>query len=359
MAISGNKGEWSEIYVLLKLLGEKQVYAGNAELNKIEDLFYPILKVLRNEQGNKYEYSINDNIVIVSEEGEELLRKNVIDFLEKATQLLTVIQKSKGVFSAPEIERFMAEIRCNTLKAKSLDKTDICIVIHDLRTGMTPQLGFSIKSQVGNDSTLLNAGKTTNVCYRINGCKLSDAEIESINGINTRQKILDRTKAILRRGTLQYVSMDDTTFKNNLVLIDSLLPQIVSEILLQCYSTGEYDLRKNTEEVSLRNPMNYDTSNNHAYYEHKIKNLLVASALGMVPHTPWNGKYDANGGYLVVKEDGEVLCYHFYDRNYFEDYLFRNTRLETPSTSRYGFGVIFKGEDGNFYYKLNLQIRFK
>ena len=359
MAIKGNKGEWSEIYVLLKLLGEKHVYAGDAELNKIEDLFYPILKVLREEQGKKYEYSINDSIVIVTEQGEELLRKNVFDFLDKAKQLLAIIQKSKGAFSVPEIEKFMFEIRCNTLKAKSQDKTDIKIVIHDLRTGMTPQLGFSIKSQVGNDSTLLNAGKTTNVCYRIADCDLMEKEIESINEINTRQKILDRTKAILRKGTLKYVGMDDTTFQNNLVLIDSFLPQIVAEILLQGYSTGEYDLRKNTEEVSKRNPMHYDTSDNHAYYEHKIKNLLVASALGMVPHTPWNGKYDANGGYLVVKEGGEVLCYHFYDRNYFEDYLYRNTRLETPSTSRYGFGLIFKGKDGNLYYKLKLQIRFK
>lgn len=359
MSLTGNKGEWSEIYVLLKLLGEKRVYAGDAELNRIEDLFYPILKVLRNEQGNNYEYSINDNIVIVTEKGEELLRKNVVDFLEQARQLLVVIQNSRGVFSAPEIERFMSEIRCNTLKAKSQDKTDIRIVIHDLRTGMTPKLGFSIKSQVGNDSTLLNAGKTTNVCYRIDDCELLETEIVSINEINSRQKILDRTKAILKKGTLQYVGMDDTTFNNNLVLIDSLLPQIVAEILLQGYSTGEYDLKKNTEEVAKKNPMNYDISNNHAYYEHKIKNLLVASALGMVPHTPWNGKYDANGGYLVVKEDGEVLCYHFYDRNYFEDYLYKNTRLETPSTSRYGFGLIFKGDDGKLYYKLNLQIRFK
>ena len=39
MAITGNKGEWSEIYALFKLLGEKQVYAGDGNLNKIEDLF--------------------------------------------------------------------------------------------------------------------------------------------------------------------------------------------------------------------------------------------------------------------------------------------------------------------------------
>lgn len=87
--------------------------------------------------------------------------------------------------------------------------------------------------------------------------------------------------------------------------------------------------------------------------------MLVASALGMVPHTPWNGKYDANGGYLVVKEDGDVLCYHFYDRNLFEDYLYENTKLETPSMSRYEFASVYKAEDGNLYFKLNLQIRFK
>ena len=100
-------------------------------------------------------------------------------------------------------------------------------------------------------------------------------------------------------------------------------------------------------------------SHNQKYYEHKVKNFLVASALGMVPHTPWNGKYDANGGYLVVKDDGDVLCYHFYDRNLFEDYLYCNTRLESPSSSKYGFASLYRGDDGNCYFKLNLQVRFK
>lgn len=360
MAITGNKGEWSEIYTLFKLLGDKQVYAGDAELNKIENLFYPILKILRNEQKNNYEYFVNNDIVVVLEDGRELLRKNVSDFLKKAKSLLAIIQTSKGTFTAPEIEEFMSEIHCKSLKAKSQDKTDIRIIIHDLRTGMTPSLGFSIKSQVGSNSTLLNAGKTTNFCYKIAGCSLSETEIDTINNISTKQKILDRVRVILeKKGTLKFVDMDDTTFKNNLVLIDSMLPQIVAEILFRCYSIGEYDLKKNTIEISKKNPLNYDTSGGHIYYEHKIKSLLVASALGMVPHTTWNGKYDANGGYLVVKEDGDILCYHFYDRNLFEEYLYKNTKLETPSSSRYEFGEVFKGEDGNLYFKLNLQIRFK
>ena len=78
----------------------------------------------------------------------------------------------------------------------------------------------------------------------------------------------------------------------------------------------------------------------------------------MTPSKVWNGIYDATGGYLVVKENGDVLCYHIYNRNQFEDYLFQNTKLETASSSRHEFRKIYS-EDGKIYFKLNLQIRFK
>ena len=160
-------------------------------------------------------------------------------------------------------------------------------------------------------------------------------------------------------GKFEFKEMDDVICRNNFVLIDSCLPFIMAEILLEGNQGGSKDLKALTEIIASRNPIGYDMSHNQKYYEHKVKNFLVASALGMVPHTPWNGKYDANGGYLVVKDDGDVLCYHFYDRNLFEDYLYCNTRLESASASRYGFANLYHGEDGNLYFKLNLQVRFK
>ena len=69
MTKTANKGEWSETYVLFMLLGEKVVYAGDGNLNKIENLFYPILKILRDEQNAHYEYSLEDDIVVVTEDG--------------------------------------------------------------------------------------------------------------------------------------------------------------------------------------------------------------------------------------------------------------------------------------------------
>ena len=52
--ITGNKGEWSEIYTLFRLLGEGKVYAGDANLNKL-DLYYPVINVIR-EESKRYEY---------------------------------------------------------------------------------------------------------------------------------------------------------------------------------------------------------------------------------------------------------------------------------------------------------------
>lgn len=215
-------------------------------------------------------------------------------------------------------------------------------------------------SVISSRKYLFNAGKTTNFTYAVTGHIFSDAEIESINTIDTRQKFIDRVVGIQDLGgKFEFKEMDDVICRNNFILIDSSLPLIMAEILLQGNQGGCKDLKALTEIIAERNPIGYDMSHHQKYYEHKVKNFLVASALGMVPHTPWNGQYDANGGYLVVKDNGEVLCYHFYDRNLFEDYLYCNTRLESASASRYGFAKLYFGEDGNLYFKLNLQVRFK
>ena len=91
----------------------------------------------------------------------------------------------------------MNRIGCTKLKAPSQDKADIHIVIHDIRTNMKPLLGFSIKSKLGSDSTLLNATKATNITYEIIGGEMSDNEMAEVNGID---KHLPRMREIMERG---------------------------------------------------------------------------------------------------------------------------------------------------------------
>lgn len=356
--ITGNKGEWSEIYTLFKLLGDKNLFAGDANLNKIEELFYPIIKIIRLENDGIFEYELNGDLVIISGGAEEL-RIPVKTFLFKSAELLTHIKGSTGAFSIPEVEAFMKTINCQTLKANSTSKTDIRIVIHDQRINQTTELGFSIKSQLGGEATLLNAGKTTNFIYQVLNYNPTNKEIESINEIDTKSKIKDRIEAIKTKGGhLKFINLELDNFKNNLVLIDSLLPNIVAEILNLFFTTSLSSTKDLTENINSKNPIKYDTQFSHSFYEYKMKRFLTDVALGMTPSKVWTGVYDATGGYLIVKENGDVLCYHIYNRNQFEDYLFANTKLETASSTRHKFGKIYE-ENGHFYFKLNLQIRFK
>lgn len=356
--ITGNKGEWSEIYALFKLLGEGKLFSGDANLNRIEEIFYPIIKIIREETGGSFEYELDRDIVIVTG-GRETLRIPISIFSEQAAKLFTIIKESTGVFSSPEIEDFMNSINCNSIKAKSTSKTDIRIVIHDQLINKTVELGFSIKSQLGGDSTLLNAGNTTNFIYQILNFRPTIKEIELINSIGTKSKIKDRINEILKRGgSLEYFTLENKVFKNNLILIDSWLPDILSELIKEYYTSKYSSIKDLTEIVREQNPLNYDISFAHTFYEYKIKKFLTEVALGLMPSKVWTGIYDATGGYLVIKEDGEVLCYNIYNKNQFEDYLYNNTKLETAGSKKHKYGIIVE-EVGQLFFKLNLQIRFK
>ena len=178
--------------------------------------------------------------------------------------------------------------------------------------------------------------------------------------INAVKDHLPRMQVFLSKGyNLEYAEIEHQTFKNNLLFLDTCMPQFIGDCLrygsMPNMSTTTKDI---VEKVAENNPFNFKGRDVIAFYEHKMKVLLLDSALGMTSAKEWKGKYDANGGYLVVKKDGDIVCYHFYNRNDVEDYLYNNTRFDRPSHSRYHFGSLYRGEHGNVYMKLNLQIRF-
>ena len=142
------------------------------------------------------------------------------------------------------------------------------------------------------------------------------------------------------------------------MFIDCCLPGLIGDCLKIQTVASDFSVKATTEHIADENPIGYGGDNKLEFYESKIKKLLIASALGMTPSKLWNGRYDANGGYLVVRKDGEIVCYHFYNMNDVEDYLYANTRFESPSRSKHGFGYLYI-ENGKCFLDLNLQIRFK
>lgn len=356
--IKVNKGEWSELYVFLRLLGDGVLYAANEKLDKINELYYPLIEIPREENKNIKHYIKEEaDIKIIDEEGNILLKLPASEFKKRAFILLNAIKNSTGTFSVTEIENFMKTIYCTKVKADSTDKSDITLVLHDYKTYKNEKFGFSIKSRLGSSSTLLNAGYPTNFIYEITS-NLTEEQIKKINEIDTKSKIRDRLKKLSELNCkLKFYRTENAVFNANLQMIDSLFPKIISEYLLLYYTNQGKLISELTDKIKEINPCNLDTTLPHAYYEYKIKNFLTDVALGMTAATPWNGFYQATGGYIVVREDGEVFCYHIYNHNESQEYLYKNTRFETPSTKKYNFGKIYK-ENNKKYIKLNLQIRF-
>lgn len=353
--ITHNKGEWSELYVLLKLLGDGGLYAADGKLSTISSAYYPLVEILRCENQQKKRYIREDiAIKIVEENGNELLSLPAQVFQEKAQFLLEAIKTSRATFSVPAIEAFMQVIHCAKVKADSSGKSDITLVLHDVKTYRNETFDFSIKSQLGNPSTLLNASKATNFIFEVHG--VDEQGMTAFN--HSQNKLRDKVRYLLDSGvSLQFSRLESDVFFGNLQMIDTQFPLIASEIVLAYYQTKDNHLERLLKTVAQRNICQFDLALSPKLYEYKVKNFLTAVALGMMPASSWSGEFQANGGYIIVKEDGAIVCYHLYNQNEFKDYLFHHTRLETPSTSRHDFGQLYQ-DNQKTWLKLNLQIRF-
>ena len=355
--MSGNKGEWSELYVFFRLLSEGRVFAADKDAKRIESVYYPIVKVFRSEESESpVEYVIDrehDRInIIVDGVIEGCVPKRELG--AKADELLYEIGMNTNSFELTQIEDFANGILVFKIKAPSSDKTDIQMRVEDLYTNTQQDVGFSIKSELGSAPTLLNASRATNFVFTVRG--LSRDECERINAIESRTKIRDRIGAIYAsRGSFSFLRTANETFEDNLVMIDSRLPEIIANMLEIYYSRDISSLSEIAAILARENPCGYRRA---GVYEYKIRKFLCACALGMKPSEEWDGREEANGGYILVKGDGEVLAYHIYNREAFELYLLENTSLERGSTSRHDYMSLYEAE-GETRINLNLQIRFK
>lgn len=227
--------------------------------------------------------------------------------------------------------------------------------IHDPLTGHNSIGGFSIKSDLGNAPTLLNASGATNFVCEVEGLTADD--IAEINSINTRTKIIDRIKSIKSKCTsFLFDKVENETFDSNLEIIDTKLAKLLSYALFYYYNDEIVTCTQAVEKLIEENPLKI--KNPSSYYATKFKKFLTSIALGMVPATPWDGKDEASGGYILVTANGDVLAYYIYNRNRFEEYLLKNTKFDRPSTTRHKFTSLYT-EKGKAYIKLNMQIRFK
>lgn len=360
--MTGNIGEWSELYTLFKLLADGKLYAADADTNKLPDIYYDVLKIIRTQKDgkidSKLEYCREAEIKVVNAETGEIICSVPIDsFIEQTDNLLQnlkVKKKTKGAFELPEICYFAQSIKCKTLKAKSQDKSDITLMVHDIMSGREDTFGFSIKSQLGSPATLFNASGATNFTFRlVGGNKMNDEQIDKFESFKFFK---DKFEYLNLLGIdIEFIKTDSTIFDFNLKMVMTEMPLIFTKMMKYYYQGKGYLVSELTELVASENIIG--SIDDTTLLRHKVKELLTNIALGMLPKTKWTGDYEATGGYIIVKDDGDIVCYHIYNHNAFKNYIFANTRFDTPSKTKHGFGSIYE-ENGEQYIKLNAQIRF-
>lgn len=226
------------------------------------------------------------------------------------------------------------------------------------------ELNYDLPTQknncIINHEIILKAGKNTRFAYEIIGINDNDmAEVNAIDKTVTKDYMIARMEKLFKiASAVKYSGMRSSIFENNLIMIDGHMPELYGDMILNHYrfiADKIYDCGMLLSILEKFNPMGYGKSE---IYEYKFKKLLCAAALGMTPGTEWDGLDNASGGYIIIKKDGDVLCYHLYNRNFFEEYLLRNTFFDRPGASRHDYGYIYK--DGEKYLiDLNIQIRFK
>lgn len=360
MAMTSNKGEWAEFYAFLKILSERQLPAADENL-EATDRFFVFQKVIRQDEKEQpikvYDLTGDANSILIKNDTEtETVRVfDATELGEKTLRIFERIQHNEKTFSIPEAEELMDELLCTRIKASNEEKADLVAIIHDRISESSPMLGFSIKSMVGGASTLLNAGMTTNFMYEVKGFA---GDMDEVNAIDTKSKIRDRIALIKERGgTFEFSNVADEQFDGNLRMIDTALPDFLAYMVFDFFTDARRTIPELVDGLASNEDMCAKYKLTLENYSYKIRNFLDAIALGMVPSKPWDGFMKAHGGYIVVKEDGEVVCYHLYNRDKFQTYLYENTRFEAASSGRHKYGSLYE-KDGGLYFNLNLQIRF-
>ena len=357
--VRGNVGEWSELYALAYLLVQGGANAADENQKPITDLYFKVLQVVINSHNLQSElvYEIADEKIKVSLDNQAISsvsRSSIKNAMKELFDDLTS-GTARKTFSLSSGHRLMELLHKKTISAGSGEReTDLQLIIADPETGgPTPRFGFSIKSQLGQASTLLNSSGSTNIVYEIvpnpllpQGSIPDFSESPSSHPKNIRR--------IYEAGyVLKFHEFQNEVFFENLTYIDSQMPFYLAEVLLQSY------LRDDLKDFSLVSELVFPIGQKNSQQPiFKLQEFLGAVSMGLRPNAPWKGNPTKFKGLMVVKNDGDILFYYLNSRLNFEKYLYQSVRFERPSTSRHKYGAIFRENDKNLI-KLNLQIRFK
>ncbi len=348
-----NKGEWSELYTFLYLIDNPNLVIVDENLQQKNNKIFQILEfLLANE--TKYKLLENNKVMKILSNG--VNKEYEINYINSQHKILLekiiAHRSAKGTFNINEIQPLINDLLDgNKLKGSSKVKGDLKAIVFDTIKNNDLNISYNIKSELGAKATLLNASNHTNFIYEVTN--INDSIMTQNNNINTRTKLIDKCNLLKSNGAIfNFIKTESSVFTNNLKLIDSKLDEILAKMLILSYE-------KNTKDIKVLLSLIINDTTSEIYYKKKIADFANAVTFGMRASEEWNGINEVNGGIIIVTKTGKVyLLDLIYFKSIVDKYLIDNIKLDSPSSSRYKMFKIYK-ENNKYYFKLNLQVRFK
>ncbi len=331
----------------------KQLKLVNCKLEIVNDSIFTVKSIISENKKGNIIFEIKDNKVypiIYDNKLEAIDIDDIKQFYELMYNEIYNSNNGIGSFNITSINSLLFKLGIeNNFKSIANKKDDVTLINLDNNKNINVKLSYSIKSQLGRPAIILNASKHTNFIYKITN--ISEDDVKRINSINTPSKLKDRIHELEKiNANIEFVGLTSDAFEKNLKMIDYKLPDVLAEVLLNSYKNDEKFLKKLFSESSI-----YETNELSIK---KLKDFLEAISFGIMPSKEWNGINNVNGGIIIVSNDKKI---YVLDMIYFSDevrkYLLENTKLDSPSSTRYNMLNIYK-KNNEFYFTLNLQVRY-
>lgn len=347
-----NKGEWSELYAFLHLLKKPNLIIVDEDLNILDNKIFKIIDILLSDK----KYHIEAHEIQKLTKDNKLIKKYTTERISQSAKILLdkILKhtKAKGSFKIDELNTLIDDLLDGKKpKGHSFVKGDLVANVFDSKLDSIKNISYNIKSNLGSKATLLNASNKTNFIYRVDN--IDQNIMTKNNSINTTTKLLDRYKFLIKSDAkIKFIGTESEAFGYNLSLIDSNLDKILAEMLLLSYQKNEKDIKKLLDIVS-------NDKDENLFYRKKFADFVNAVTFGMRVGEKWDGINEVNGGIILVTEQGKIyLLDLIYFKEIVDKYLIDNIKLDSPSSTRYKMFEIYK-QNNQYFFKLNLQIRFK
>lgn len=358
MLLTANKKDWAKIYALFRLIGCGTLPKGNRHQLPVQDEDLILLRLTRYEGEGKLSLKRSETETVFDLNGIEKCYPNQL-FCELADKLLELLKSSKEEFQCAEAEEMLDNLQIFDFNSSALEGEDFEAVFFNTKLQCEDFRKIRVKSNLTN-LYLVAANRASNFKYDIIQVKLSNPEVNKINGIgdNETGSILRLDEIFRLGGKLKFTSTEGKFFLNGLQLIDMHLPKLLAEMAFNFYTSDMLTVKQLTAEINRKNPFKVkdEVIEKSRIYEFKIRQFLYAAACGMKPSKTWRGNGYTHT-HLFITKNGDLLSYDPNEKENFEKFLFENCRLSIANEDKNKFGVIEK-ENGQWLIKLNLEIRF-